>query len=846
MDLGSILKEEGFKPWLERAQASGLVPYYWTRYRKYLQEKQFSKHVLATLNAETDRILGMLQDPAKPGPWSRRGMVVGHVQSGKTANYTGLICKAADAGYKLIVVIAGVHNNLRNQTQKRIDEGFVGRDSAQLLSKKKDSKFIGVGRQDRTRRPVTFTNSLKDFNKQLATSVGIPLKTLNEPAVFVIKKNSKTLEQLISWLEEHNKSTGDRQIDLPMLLIDDEADNASINVRYGRDEVSTINAQIRNLLRLFKRSCYVGYTATPFANIFIDPDTDDEMLGQDLFPRHFIVSLDPPTNYFGADRVFGEGSKTVIRHIDDNEDLLPLVHKITVQVAALPPSLRRAVRSFIVARAIRILRGQGQRHCSMLVNASRFTRVQGQIRAHLQTELESIQASIRVHSGLNLKRALLDPEMNALHEAYLAEYQHAWPQWGEIQDHLVEAAAPIKVVEVNSGSSGSLNYSDYEDSGLSVIAVGGFSLSRGLTLEGLMVSYFLRNSVMYDTLMQMGRWFGYRDGYEDLCRVWMTPDAEGWYTHIAESIEMLRDEFKRMAQVNGTPEDFGLKVRAHPASLIITARNKMGSGQHVTVSIGLANRLVETTTIRANASARKQNREAVAALGRELEAAGLPMSDGEPFGGGRLVKEVPGSLVLRFLNRYSNHPASVLTSLPPISHYINARQHDELALWDILLVGVSQSDRPIYDETMGVRVRCQSRTMEGTKDSDKLQPTKNFRVASRGVEKAGLSKEQIAAVESAYRESVKDKSTSKSSTNFPDRIYRETRARPLLMIHPLAAFSPGDAAKPLHDDALFAWGISFPGSKRDEERTAYVVTQQWMRENIGVDDDDDEFENDDE
>jgi hypothetical protein len=378
MAIGAVLTGPEFKPWLEGARPQ-INPYYWDRYKKLLGEKNLSGQVIATLDSVTDRVLGLLENPAKPGPWDRRGMVMGHVQSGKTANYIGLVCKAADAGYKLIVVIAGIHNVLRNQTQLRIDEGFVGRDSARLLSKKGD-RFVGVGRFDQIRRPVTFTNSLKDFNKAMATGVGIPLQNLNEPAVFVIKKNSNTLKNLLEWLKEHSAKGGATTIDEPMLLIDDEADNASINVSHGKNEVSKINGQIRDLLRTFDRSCYVGYTATPFANIFIDPDSDDEMLGEDLFPKHFIVSLDPPSNYFGAERVFIDEPEAIVRHVDDAEEFLPLKHKIDFVVRALPPSLISAIRTFIVGRAIRLARGQNGQHSSMLVNASRFTNIQTQIR----------------------------------------------------------------------------------------------------------------------------------------------------------------------------------------------------------------------------------------------------------------------------------------------------------------------------------------------------------------------------------------------------------------------------------------------------------------------------------
>ena len=301
MTIGAMLTDADYKPWLESTRAS-ITPYYWDRYKKLLTSKKMSSQVIATLDNVTDRVLGLLENPNKPGKWYRRGMIVGHVQSGKTANYIGLICKAADAGYKLIVVIAGIHNNLRNQTQLRIDEGFVGRDSSGLPSPKRDERFIGVGKFDQTRRPVTFTNSVRDFNKQMATGLGIPLQNLKEPAVLVIKKNSSTLARLLEWLREHSAGRGGTTVDAPMLLIDDEADNASINIRHGAGEVSKINGQIRDLLKLFEKRCYVGYTATPFANIFIDPDSTNEMLGDDLFPRNFIVSLDPPSNYFGPER----------------------------------------------------------------------------------------------------------------------------------------------------------------------------------------------------------------------------------------------------------------------------------------------------------------------------------------------------------------------------------------------------------------------------------------------------------------------------------------------------------------------------------------------------------------
>ncbi|MEZ5284686.1 MAG: hypothetical protein R2712_07745 [Vicinamibacterales bacterium] len=290
MDLGAYLTDADYEPWLDASRA-GITPYYWNRYRDLLVQNGMSGQVVATLDGVTDRILGLLEDPRKASRWDRRGMVVGHVQSGKTANYIGLMAKAADAGYRLIVVIAGVHNNLRNQTQGRIDEGFIGRDSAKRLSAGA-ARVVGVGRFDSSRLPVTFTTSLKDFSKAQATGVGVPLQNLTEPAVFVVKKHAGTLQHLLEWLREYGGRGGLRSVDVPMLLIDDEADNASINTRHGSGEVTRINGLIRDLLRTFDRSCYVGYTATPFANIFIDPDTADAMREPTCF---HVISLSAST-----------------------------------------------------------------------------------------------------------------------------------------------------------------------------------------------------------------------------------------------------------------------------------------------------------------------------------------------------------------------------------------------------------------------------------------------------------------------------------------------------------------------------------------------------------------------
>ena len=800
--------QDPFTPWLDR-ERSTIDPYYWTRYRDLLRDKGFPRQVLAELDRDTDRIVGLLENPKKPGAWDRRGMVIGHVQSGKTANYIGVANKAADAGYRVIIIIAGIQNKLRDQTQRRVDEGFIGFDTAAGIQST-GRPPLGVGGYDRRRQPISFTTATRDFNRAFAESLSVRLQDLGEPVVLVIKKNPHTLRNLIDWLQTHNARIGTDTIAEPMLLLDDEADNASINIGQRMDEISTINRLLRRLLTLFERSCYVGYTATPFANIFIDPDDEDDMVGDDLFPRDFIVCLNAPSNYFGPERVFGDSGSPVVRDVDDHRDLLPMSHSKQHVVTELPGSLLDAIRVFLVARAIRLVRGQRGAHNSMLVNASRFVAVQRQIRNEIHDRVRQIESSCRINAGRPVEAALQDPELAALHRVFRELYEGTVDQeWEAVQKRLYESVSLVRVMEINMRSADALNYDDYSDVGLNVIAVGGMSLSRGLTLEGLTVSYVLRRSLMYDTLFQMGRWFGYRDGYEDLCRVWLPPEAQGWYEHIAGSNDELREELVRMQRIDATPRDFGLKVRSHPDALMVTARNKMGSSRIHRVRIGLGSQFVETTILHRDSRNLDVNRQAARGLANRMKEMGLAPNLGTEEGGGRLVRNVPVQLVDRFLAAFKNHPGSFMTEPEPVRRYI-ADRPTELSHWDVLFAGVKrETSKSLITELLGFRLVCQRREDGRPEDESMVMVTKKQRVASRGVERVGLTEEQRATAKAKYRQS------NPGSENFPDRIYRMERTTPLLIIHLLAI---GEEDKDLSNELPFvAWSLSLPRTSRPEQ-----------------------------
>lgn len=847
--LGAVVDSDDFEPWLDEAKPS-IEPFYWNRYRKLLLQNGLPKDVVISTDTVTDKILSRLGNPEKHVPWDRRGMVVGHVQSGKTANYTGLICKAADAGYRLIIVIAGIHNNLRNQTQARIDEGFIGRDTGKSQETKKGGAkhIIGVGHFDPNNTPVSLTNTLRDFNKATASTNTSEIDSYKVPVVLVIKKQSNTLRNLLQWLKD-NSARGDREMIVqPMLLIDDEADNASINTKYNKEEVTTTNRLIRELLNTFHRSCYVGYTATPFANIFIDPDQDDEMLAEDLFPKDFIIGLDAPSNYFGGKKVFVEGlpddeDPTWLRYIDDNEDVLPLPHPQDFVVESLPASLVKAVRTFALTAAIRMLRDQEHKHCSMLVNASFRNPIQLQLRNRLHEVLQRIQNAVRVN-GLIGSKGLADPEIAALKEVWEHEFKNAYPSWDEIQVALHEAIASAKVVLVNSKSKDVLEYPNEVrgKAGKKYIAVGGFSLSRGLTLEGLTVTWFLRNTKMYDTLMQMGRWFGYRIGYEDLCRIWMPAEAIGWYAYIANATEELHSEIHYMAAVpTATPKDFGLAVRSHPASLLVTARNKMGSGKKITTLIGLSNKFIETSRVSINAGDLAKNVEAAKSLILKLKGAHFEQ---EGSSWGALYRGVPVDFIDEFLASWRNAEQSVTTAPEPVRKYIGARKADELRTWDVLVASLIEGEP---DETLGAPIVPASRYV----DLDDLQHNfmsflgKRMRVASRGIEKAGVDLVRAEAAELRYREKIA--TADGKRVNYPDSIYRRERDRGLFILHFVKATPPAgkENAKEsslIPTNPVVAWGISLPESSRPTERVDYVVNTVRYRELFGEEDEDEDQE----
>lgn len=846
MDMGTALVIPGYAPWLAARKAS-IDPFYWDRFREWLLRLDRPLPVTNTLDRVTDDILDLVGDPQRIGGWAGRGLVVGDVQSGKTGTYTALICKAADAGYRLIILLTGSLESLRRQTQERLDEGFVGLDSSELLQQPqiRSNRAVGVGVIDQRKAAGVFTSRQKDFSRDLMTQLGFRLDAFQVPVLVVIKKNKRILENLETWLRSYNAGT-DGRISAPLLLIDDEADSASINTNPTASDPTRINERVRALLALFHHSSYVGFTATPFANVFIDPDTESAMLGDDLFPRDFIYSLEAPVNYVGPQSLFAQTAADteqhpVIRSNDDAEEYFPTRHTSAYAVASLPPSLLEALRSFLVATTLRDLEGEGPSHRSMLVNVSRFTAVQDQVADLLDAALRDLQRDIRNFGQLEPTEALRIASIRGVHETWLREHRVPDRSWLDVQKALNEAVQPIEVRSVNQRTgAASLDYRAHREHGLRVIAVGGNSLSRGLTLEGLSTSYFYRNSQMYDTLLQMGRWFGYRDGYADLCRVWLSDEARHWYAHITLATEELRQEFKRMQQLDLTPKDFGLKVRAHPDSLIVTARNKMRSANTIVRQISLSKKGIETARLRSTPAVIRANSAAALRFVRSLADAGLEAGVSE-FGTTPFWDNVPKAAIAKFLAEFTAHPLNYDFQAEELSRFIERTDEPRLGHWDVVIPQGDGEPTEFGDLRLRPAIR---RLADQRAIASILVSGASARVGSRGIEREGLSRDQ-------YREAV-DKATADGKPNVSDEYFREVRSKPLLLLHLLDGFTrdgPENAKVRFETggDHLVAVGLSFPVF--DDSAIAgmveYKVNVIEWRSMFGHEEDDDQPDDDD-
>ena len=838
MQIGSLIEDRtgAFKEWLPLLKNEKTLDY-WNNYRQYLAQKDgFNSLVLFTIDQQTDQILSKCADPNSNNVPSRKGMVVGSVQSGKTSNYIGVLTKAVDYGYKVIIVIAGIQEDLRSQTQKRINEGFIGQDTSSLTTNGIIIKGVGELRGSEIATPYSFTQEKFDFSAASANRSAIVLSsTLDRPVVFVIKKNDKILGNLLQWLSSSSYLDTSSKIDLPLLMIDDEADNASVNTKYSKDDVSKINERIRSILECFTRSTYIGYTATPFANIFIDPDSMDQMKRQDLFPRHFIVGLEPPSSYIGAQSIFlgeSESCQQILVEVTDYHNYIPLKHKKDLE-PVLPPSLIDAIYCFFLSDAIKKQRGILDSHnSSMLINVSHLRDIHSKLKFLVSEVVDDIKKGIRAFGplGHSSDSNLVIRRLEDCYHRYFPDIEHSF---AKMLDSLIASYKRVDVIIVNSSKTSTDSLCYEESTKRSLVVIGGFSLSRGLTLEGLTITYFLRSTAMYDTLLQMGRWFGYRPQYEDICRIWMTKEAMEWYSHITLADTELRNDLASLQRSRLSPQDFGLRVRSHPDTLLVTARNKMGSSQEIMAEILLDDRFIETIDIEADNSVISSNQSSAELLINYcLKIIGPKGCSPSSHHGvnGYLFENIPASHVISFVGSFNSLSLLTRDPRPLVKHILN-RQGNELKYWDIFVPSpTGNKSSKIIGE--GLLVNFQKRTTsfkpyKEDSNSCYLSLSSKGKVASRGVERIGLSKIKVNEIENQWL----NDNPSKTLKNIPDSVFRILGRKPLLVVHFLDISGPNDlTSESLRIGPLItAWSISFPPTKTPQSAVEYRVNSSWIR-----------------
>ena len=835
---------------------------YWERYRSYLEES-LPWAAIEGIDEITDSVMSDIESPARKGVWDRRGLVVGHVQSGKTSNYTGLICKAADAGYKIIIVLAGLHNNLRAQTQARLDEGFLGYET-NPDSQHPDlgsMRRIGVGdiNKDPKLRPQWVTTRLEtgDFKAHIAQNLGVTPE--ERPWLFVVKKQKNILTGLLKWLKEHvsdsfDTDTGEKSIGrLPLLMIDDEADNASVDTGeqvWDDDDKpdllhspKAINSLIRQILKVFQKKAYVGYTATPFANIFIHEKGETLKEGPDLFPSSFIYNIPAPSNYIGPNKVFGtageefrENDLPLTVSVDDHTDrdglkgwIPPKHNKNHIPTYPndnnLPPSLVNAIDSFVLACAARNVRGMSDKHSSMLIHVTRFQDVQNELKESVGNYIRHLRQRVsRKIDYESLKTRMQDvwqndfvPRTRKINELELFDQLpiNSWDSiWSEVQVILEE----IEVKAINGSAKDALDYVDALEP-KRIIAIGGDKLARGLTLEGLVTSYFLRASKMYDTLMQMGRWFGYRDGYIDLCRLYTTGDLIEWFEHITDAAEELRSEFDYMEQTGSSPREYGLKVKSHP-TLLVTSPLKMRNGKKMQLSY--SGDVVETVAFSTDPSIVKGNMEA---LNQLVVEAGIgyraPSLNNEVNWNGYRWDSISSELILDFLESYTAHEKSYKVNTDLLRRFIQEMNRvDELLSWNIAIINGSHEQSEKVGEHEIYPVQRSSR---------------NSGIGRFSIGRLLSPKDETIDLTLEEWKSVVDLSKSASSPNGPairstKAIYRGRSAQGLLLIYLVRPRPPVEEGQKF-ETPFVGIGLSFPSSSAGAKVT-YIVNAVGQNEHI--------------
>jgi hypothetical protein len=861
LNLGAAVVDNAtFERWIEQRKADTKTPR-WDAYRQLLICRDWKVRVIETLGDLTDEVVELLGDPKKQGRWLRRGLLMGEVQSGKTATYLGVLNKALDYGYGLVIVIGGHTKELRRQTQQRVDTDLIGFESEYLGDNIAGGKAprVGIGKINHELRANVLTTVLEDFSKK-SKQAGVTWITNGLPTVFVIKKNAKLIDNVRLYIQAQAPDGG---LNIPTIVIDDESDWGTPNTGSETDP-TRVNKEIRKLLDVSTRSSYLGITATPFANIFIDDEASwvhEEGDGDnktrrdlsDLFPRDYIRVMSSPTNYLGIGHYFPdpevETHRAVRIEVDDCLTIIPIKHKKELPVPQLPETMKVAIIEFLLGTAVRRLRNGKSEPASMLINVSRFNEVQRQV-FEVVDELVQRTANV-ILAEFARPTAARSQSAEAIRKVWSESFHMVTDvSWAEVAGALVDIADSFRVELVNSQTAKdrtkrrkNLTADQRKSEDLRpTVYVGGDVLARGLTLNGLQVSYFVREPRTMDTLMQTGRWFGYREGFDDLVRIWMPETTRDDFAYSAEVTGELRDLLFEMRARELTPRDFGLRVRANPESVAIVAANKAQTAEKVEVGpVVFEDRLLENFRMSSDPKTQQANREAVSDL--------ILASSNSRFEASHrrypAWRGVPQEVIVDFFKRYRGHPkdefwgSGIRGVIPLAEDFDNVKGAD---LWDVVLV--RSGDGAEVNLGHGHWVPQSIRNKLSLADGDVVL----------------ASSRKIASADDAFNcltendcRAVSEASLVVSETGQKLPLLKLTTRKiehPMLMIYALTADHPsGKPPVPIEPDKpLISVCIAYPKmDDREFDRArkkakTYLVNTVWIRNYNGYVDDGDDYE----
>ena len=873
----AIVSDEPFdRTWYTKNKPQN--EYFWNLFSLYHSQKgDLDRASLDKLGDITlPNLMNCLGNPKEKLSKQRKryGLVLGDVQSGKTSTYSGLICKAADAGVKVVILLAGITENLRQQTQERIEEDIVGLTIRTDNFHNNQPANVGVGTLPGWENKVTtFTLYEDDFNMARAKSMS-SIGSQKSIVLFVVKKNVPVLTHLHEWLTGSNQHlNADGKLPYSLLLIDDEADNASINTKDSTLDPTATNRKIREICEVFMDSNYVGFTATPFANIFINPETDEEMVTADLFPKDFIYVLPTPDPYIGAQKIFGQPSKEHPNYgscsymldncyITDIKELTNAeIHNLTEQQlnegpiyfkhqktwrGQLPSSLIESVRCFYLANAIRDLDiNQQLSPRTMLINVSRYVGVHSYLKKEIDqlvtNDYKEIRINFSVDHDKNVKNELY-MELHRLFEIHYSSCGHTWEEVGA-KNSLLRGEKP-KVIVVNGTKESREDTPDYKrNPSLRLIAVGGFALSRGLTLKGLSTSYFYRNTSTYDVLMQMGRWFGYRPNYEKVCRIWITNTSANWYREIAEATEELKSELAHMQSLELTPRDFGLRIRRDDTALEITARNKMRKAGKYEIRTTFWGDVFETPYFSTSILDNNINLDVTRSWLKKLsDEVAIPQKV-KGFSS-YIIRNVPANDIISLLGEIRTSNKNLKFNKTNISRFI-ADNKDNLIKWDVVIVGGTSDIVNGLMPNDNLVLKASTRKFSVRGDGEGFSFTHQGVVSGNNDGKIGLDDPLI--VQNEYKE--KESKINPLSAQKINRYtwFKYAQRKPALFIYPVRPSNKtiiegalGDYINELNGKPVMGYSVGIPGFGHESDTRSYYTNVVYQNNDGFTDSEEDE------